>query len=101
MLKKLKSKSRRLMAFFLSVLAILSSASLPAATVSAADGTIHFNSGEDIHYGTYATARMTFDGSNTAYCVEPSKKTPEPGDYAYDLLPHPESPLLPERRLRV
>lgn len=87
MLKKLKSKGRRFAAFFLSLLAIVSSAAVPTATVFAADGVIHFNSGEDIHYGTYATSRMTFDGSNTAYCVEPSKKTPEPGDYEYELLP--------------
>lgn len=87
MLKKLKAKGRRLAAFLLSLLTIISSAAVPADMVFAADGTIHFNSGEDIHYGNYATARMTFDGSNTAYCVEPTKKTPEPGDYAYELLP--------------
>lgn len=87
MLKKLKSKGRRLAAFLLSLITIISSAAVPTATVFAADGTLHFNSGENIPYGTYVTARMTFDGSNTAYCLEPSKKTPEVGDYEYELLP--------------
>lgn len=87
MLKKLKSKGRRLAAFVLSLITIISSAAVPTATVFAADGTLHFNSGENIPYGTYVTARMTFDGSNTAYCLEPSKKTPEVGDYEYELLP--------------
>ena len=35
---------------------------------------------------------MSFDGSNTAYCVEPLKKTPSSGSYSYDLLSQ-NSPL--------
>ena len=29
---------------------------------------------------------MTFDGSNTAYCVEPKESTPPSGTYSYNLL---------------
>lgn len=35
---------------------------------------------------------MTFDGSNTAYCVEPLKSTPASGTYSYNLLSQ-DSPL--------
>lgn len=61
-------------------------------TAFAADGTLHFNSGETIAYGDYYTTRMTFDGENTAYCLEPMKKPPEEGDYSYNLLPE-NSPI--------
>ena len=87
MLKKWKTKGRRAAAFFLSLLTILSSAAIPTATVFAADGVISFDPGENISYGSYATTRMKFDGSNTAYCLEPARKTPEAGDYEYELLP--------------
>ena len=63
-----------------------------ATTAFAADGTLHFNSGETIAYGDYYTTRMTFDGENTAYCLEPMKKPPEEGDYSYNLLPE-NSPI--------
>ena len=32
------------------------------------------------HTGDYYTSRMSFDGNNTAYCVEPLKKTPASGN---------------------
>ena len=66
---------------------MISMVSSSAATALAADGTLYFNSGENIPYGTYSTTRMTFDGANTAYCLEPSKKTPVAGSYQYNYLP--------------
>ena len=77
MIQKLKKKSKRVLAFMLSLVTILTAFSTSATTVFAADGTLHFNSGESIPYGDYFTTRMTFDGANTAYCLEPLKKTPE------------------------
>ena len=85
-MKEKKRHGRRVTAFLLSVvtaLATIFSAGLP---VLAADGTIQFNSGEPIYYGDYLTTKMTFDGDNMAYCVEPLKKTPQAGTYFYNLL---------------
>lgn len=76
MLEKVKKRGRRITAFILSLLTMISMVSSSAATALAADGTLYFNSGENIPYGTYSTTRMTFDGANTAYCLEPSKKHP-------------------------
>lgn len=76
----------------LSIITVLTAFGTSATTVFAADGTLHFNSGESIPYGDYSTTRMTFDGTNTAYCLEPLKKTPEAGDYNYTLLPN-DSPI--------
>lgn len=92
MIKRLKRTSKRVMAFALSVLTILTTVATSATTAHAADGTLYFNSGRDLAYGSYFTTRMTFDGDNTAYCIEPSKKTPESGSYSYDLLAQ-DSPL--------
>ena len=86
MIKRLKKKSRRIVACMLSLLTIVSTIAASTTTAFAADGTLYFNSGETIPYGTYFTTRMTFDGDNTAYCLEPSKKTPEIGSYQYSLL---------------
>lgn len=61
-------------------------------TVHAADGTINYYAGAHIPYGSYLTSRMTFDGSNTAYCVEPKESTPPFGNYFYNLLGN-NSPL--------
>lgn len=55
--------------------------------VRAADGTVQLNYGEKIYYGDYLTTKMTFEGNNYAYCVEPLKKLPEAGTYSYNLLP--------------
>lgn len=87
MLERVKKRGRRIIAFILSLLVMLSMVSSSAATVFAADGTLYFNSGKNIPYGTYSTTRMTFDGANTAYCLEPSKKTPVVGSYQYNYLP--------------
>ena len=57
-----------------------------------ADGTIDYKAGAKIPYGDYYTSRMSFDGNNTAYCVEPLKKTPASGQYPYNLLGK-DSPL--------
>lgn len=80
------------MACMLSLLTIVSTIAASTTTAFAADGTLYFNSGETIPYGTYFTTRMTFDGDNTAYCLEPSKKTPEIGSYQYSLLSQ-DSPI--------
>lgn len=76
----------------LSVLTMLTAFGTSVTTAFAADGTLHFNSGETIAYGDYYTTRMTFDGENTAYCLEPLKKTPAAGEYEYNLLPQ-DSPI--------
>lgn len=81
MRKKFKRNSRRVLAFMLSVLTMLTAFGTSVTTTFAADGTLHFNSGETIAYGDYYTTRMTFDGENTAYCLEPLKKTPAAGEY--------------------
>lgn len=87
MLEKMKKNSRRIIAWILSLLTMISMANTSAATAFAADGTISFNPGENVPYGSYSTTRMTFDGSNTAYCLEPYKKTPGTGSYQYNFLP--------------
>ncbi|MDD2980953.1 MAG: VaFE repeat-containing surface-anchored protein [Hespellia sp.] len=76
----------RLLAFLLAVIFVFGTLLSHSVSVYAADGTLTFNSGEKIAYGSYFTTRMTFDGSNTAYCVEPLKATPAAGTYDYDLL---------------
>ncbi|ANU50530.1 hypothetical protein A4V08_18175 [Lachnoclostridium sp. YL32] len=80
------------MSFALAALVILGTLSGTGISVQAADGTINFTAGANIPYGSYFTSRMTFDGSNTAYCVEPLKKTPASGTYSYNLL-GTDSPL--------
>ena len=55
--------------------------------VRAADGTVQLNYGEKIYYGDYLTTKMTFEGNNYAYCVEPLKTLPGAGTYSYNLLP--------------
>lgn len=92
MIKRLKKKGRQAIAFMLSLLTIISTVAASSTTTFAADGTLYFNSGETIPYGSYFTTRMTFDGNNTAYCLEPSKKTPEIGSYQYTLLSQ-DSPI--------
>ena len=87
MLQKLKNQCNRLLAFMLAAIVMCGSLAANYVPAYAADGTLHFNSGETLSYGSYFTTRMTFDGSNTAYCVEPLKYTPAAGDYSYDLLP--------------
>ncbi len=91
-LSKEKGIGRRLISFALAALVILGTLSGTGISVQAADGTINFTAGANIPYGSYFTSRMTFDGSNTAYCVEPLKKTPASGTYSYNLL-GTDSPL--------
>ena len=85
-MKEKKRKRRSVTAFLLSVVTALATVFSAGMSVMAADGTIEFNSGEYISYGDYRTTRMTFDGDNVAYCVEPMKKTPQAGTYSYNLL---------------
>lgn len=86
-MKEKKRHGRRVTAFLLSVVTVLTTIFSSGLPVLAADGMIQFNSGENIYYGDYVTAKMTFDGDNVAYCVEPLKKTPQAGTYSYNLLP--------------
>ena len=86
MLQKTKLPYTRLFAFQLAVFVAIGALFSSVKPVHAADGTIDFHAGPSIAYGDYFTSRMTFDGSNTAYCVEPLKRTPPSGTYSYDLL---------------
>lgn len=85
-MKKLQTNGKRLLAFLLAILVTLGTVITERIPVYAASGTLTFNSGETISYGDYFTTRMTFDGDNKAYCVEPLKPTPAAGTYEYDLL---------------
>ena len=86
MLQKTKQLTKRLSAFLLAVLVTAGTCLSGSVPVHAADGTIQYQAGSQIKYGSYSTSRMTFDGSNTAYCVEPLQPTPSSGTYAYTLL---------------
>ncbi|CUX25579.1 VaFE repeat-containing surface-anchored protein [Clostridium sp. C105KSO13] len=86
MIVKTTQQKKRLLAFVLAAVLIISAVLANHTAVFAADGTLTFNSGETISYGDYFTTRITFDGSNTAYCVEPMKTTPAAGSYEYNLL---------------
>lgn len=86
MLQKTKLPHTRLFAFLLAVFVAIGALFSSVKPVHAADGTINFHAGPSIAYGDYFTSRMTFDGSNTAYCVEPLKRTPPSGTYSYNLL---------------
>lgn len=82
-----KKKEKKRIPAILLVLAILFSM-LAGSTipVQAADGTITFDPGETIYYGSFFTTKMSFDDINTAYCVEPLQYTPAAGPYEYNLL---------------
>ncbi len=105
MLQTYKSYTRRTLAMLLAVLVAVGALFSGSFPVHAADGTISYKAGANIPYGSYFTSRMSFDGSNTAYCVEPLKKTPSSGSYSYDPfkpeLPAQKSALLLKRRLRL
>ena len=92
MIKNAKQFLYRLSAFMLSVLVLAGALLSNMLPVHAADGTINYHAGAHIPYGSYSTSRMTFDGSNTAYCVEPKESTPPSGTYSYNLLDN-SSPL--------
>lgn len=92
MLERTNQFIHRLLAFLLAVLVTVGTVFSGGMTIHAADGTVSFHAGANIPYGDYFTSRMTFDGNNTAYCVEPLKKTPASGSYSYDLLAK-DSPL--------
>ena len=86
MIKNAKQFLYRLSAFLLAVLVMAGALLSNSMPVHAADGTINYHAGAHIPYGSYSTSRMTFDGSNTAYCVEPKESTPPSGTYSYNLL---------------
>ena len=48
---------------------------------AAAGETVALTVGREIYYGTYSTNYFDADGK-TAYCLEPLKDTPDPGQYA-------------------
>lgn len=91
-LSRTRNTWKRLTAFALTAVVALGTLAGTSFPVHAADGTINFQAGANIPYGSYFTSHMTFDGSNTAYCVEPMKKTPATGTYSYSLLGQ-DSPL--------
>ncbi len=92
MVQNIKQFLHRLSAFALAVLVMAGALLSHVVSVHAADGTINYHAGANIPYGSYSTSRMTFDGSNTAYCVEPKESTPPSGTYSYNLLGN-SSPL--------
>ena len=92
MIQNAKQCLQRLSAFMLAVLMLAGALLSNSMPVYAADGTISYHAGAHIPYGSYSTSRMTFDGSNTAYCVEPKETTPPSGTYSYNLLGN-DSPL--------
>ena len=92
MVQNAKQFLHRLSAFALAVLVMVGALFSHVMPVHAADGTINYHAGAHIPYGSYSTSRMTFDGSNTAYCVEPKESTPPSGTYSYNLLGN-SSPL--------
>jgi len=67
MLQKAKHLTKRLSAFLLAVLVTAGTCLSGSVPVHAADGTIQYQAGSQIKYGSYSTSRMTFNGSNTAY----------------------------------
>lgn len=87
-----QGKGKRLLSFVLAAIVSLGTLAGTSIPVHAADGTIDFKAGASIPYGSYFTSRMTFDGSNTAYCMEPLKSTPATGTYSYNLLSQ-DSPI--------
>ena len=86
MIQNAKHFLHRLSAFALAVLVLAGALLSHELPVHAADGTVSYHAGAHIPYGSYSTSRMTFDGSNTAYCVEPKESTPPSGTYSYNLL---------------
>lgn len=87
MRKKITTTAKRLFAFILTAVITVGTLAANQLPVHAADGTLNFQAGDLISYGDYYTSRMTVDGSNTAYCVQPMMRTPASGTYSYDLLP--------------
>ena len=92
MVQNVKQFLHRLSTFALAVLVMAGALLSHVMPVHAADGTINYHAGVRIPYGSYSTSRMTFDGSNTAYCVEPKESTSPSGTYSYNLLGN-SSPL--------
>lgn len=86
MRKKITTTAKRLFAFILTAVITVGTLAANQLPVHAADGTLNFQAGDLISYGDYYTSRMTVDGSNTAYCVQPMMRTPASGTYSYDLL---------------
>lgn len=86
MIQNAKQCLHRLSASLLAALVLAGALLSHVMPVHAADGTINYHAGAHIPYGSYSTSRMTFDGSNTAYCVEPKESTPPSGTYSYNLL---------------
>ena len=86
MIQNAKQFLYRLSAFALAALVLAGALLSHVMPVHATYGTVSYHAGAHIPYGSYSTSRMTFDGSNTAYCVEPKESTPPSGTYSYNLL---------------
>lgn len=86
MKRKMKQKVKPLLSLLMTIAIIACAMITNNLSVYATDGTITYNSGPLISYGDYFTTRMTFDGNNTAYCMEPTKYAPENGTLEYNLL---------------
>lgn len=81
-----KNEKKRTLAILLVLATFICMITGRTIPVHAADGTITFDPGETIYYGSFFTTKMSFDDSNTAYCVEPLQYTPAAGPYEYNLL---------------
>lgn len=92
MSKNFSQTGRKLLAFILAAIISVSTMAANLVPVHAADGTLNFQLGKTIPYGSYYTTQMIVDGNNTAFCVQPMKKTPPAGTYSYNLL-GTDSPL--------
>ncbi|MCQ4794141.1 VaFE repeat-containing surface-anchored protein [Anaerofustis stercorihominis] len=79
---------RRVLAIFLCLAVFAGCMPFNASKAYAADGTVTYQKGEEIFYGTHFTHKMYVDGStkNVAYCTEPSKAAPDDGKHSYTLL---------------
>ena len=83
---KAKSIIRRGLSYLLTLLMVFGATGLHPLPALAADGTLDYQVGKQIDYGSYSTNELLVDGNNLAYCVEPLKKTPPSGSYSYNLL---------------
>lgn len=78
---------RSILAAFLCIAVLAGCLPFGTANVYAADGTVTYQKGEQLSYGTHFTHKMYVDGNprNVAYCTEPSKVAPDDGKHSYTL----------------
>lgn len=88
-MQRIMSKGRRrVLAIFLCLAVLAGGLPFHAAKVYAADGTVTYQKGAELSYGTHFTHKMYVDGNtkNVAYCMEPSKVPLDDGKHSYTLL---------------